>query len=72
VLHQRIAAATEARPDMRIVNIESRRTATQPILRNCAFCKSGPMAMLPLFNGLFGAYLAEAGKVDTAILKKPR
>jgi len=28
VLHQRIAAAKDARPDMRVINIDPRRTAT--------------------------------------------
>lgn len=63
VLHQRIAAAKEARPDMRIVNIDPRRTATTDLAD--VHLQIRPDGDVALFNGLL-AYLAEAGKVDTA------
>lgn len=61
VLYQRIAAAKDARPDMRIINIDPRRTAT------CDLADTH-LAVVPdtdvaLFNGLL-AHLAASGAVD--------
>ena len=61
VLYQRIAAAKEARPNMRIVNIDPRRTATSDLADvHLSIAPDGDVA---LFNGLL-AHLAQAGLVD--------
>ncbi|SLN28378.1 nitrate reductase [Pseudooctadecabacter jejudonensis] len=61
VLYQRIAAAKEARPNMRIVNIDPRRTATSDLADlHLSIAPDGDVA---LFNGLL-AHLAEAGRID--------
>jgi len=62
VLYQRLLAAREARPDLRIVVIDPRRT-------NCAETADLHLAIAPdgdvaLFSGLF-AHLANAGVFDT-------
>lgn len=63
VLYQRIAAAKEARPDMRIVNIDPRRTATTDLADlHLSIAPDGDVA---LFNGLL-AHLAQTGRVDAA------
>lgn len=61
VLHQRIAAAKEARPNMRIVNIDPRRTATTDLAD--MHLQIRPDGDVALFNGLL-AYLADTGKLD--------
>jgi assimilatory nitrate reductase catalytic subunit len=61
VLHQRIAAAKEARPSMRIVNIDPRRTATTDLAD--VHLQIAPDGDVALFNGLL-AYLADAGALD--------
>ena len=63
VLHQRIAAAKQARPHMRIVNVDPRRTATTDLAD--VHLRIAPDGDVALFNGLL-AYLAETGKLDTA------
>ncbi|APX12369.1 nitrate reductase [Tateyamaria omphalii] len=63
VLHQRIAAAKEARPEMRIVNVDPRRTATSQLADlHLSVAPDGDVA---LFNGLL-AHLAASGRVDRA------
>ncbi|WP_375282168.1 molybdopterin-dependent oxidoreductase, partial [Pseudooctadecabacter sp.] len=63
VLYQRIAAAKEARPNMRIVNIDPRRTATSDLADvHLSIAPDGDVA---LFNGLL-AHLAKAGRIDAA------
>lgn len=61
VLYQRIAAAKDARPDMRIVNIDPRRTATTDLAD--IHLQIAPDGDIALFNGLL-AYLADNGKLD--------
>ncbi|MEM8979078.1 MAG: nitrate reductase [Pseudomonadota bacterium] len=61
VLFQRISAAKAARPDMRVVNIDPRQTATSQLADlHLSIHGDGDVA---LFNGLL-AYLAEKGLVD--------
>ena len=61
VLYQRIAAAKEARPNMRIVNIDPRRTATSDLADlHLSIAPDGDVA---LFNGVL-AHLANTGRVD--------
>ncbi|WP_147112762.1 nitrate reductase [Tateyamaria sp. syn59] len=63
VLHQRIAAAKEARPEMRIVNVDPRRTATSQLADlHLSIAPDGDVA---LFNGLL-AHLATTGRVNRA------
>ncbi|WP_296420404.1 nitrate reductase [Pseudooctadecabacter sp.] len=63
VLHQRIAAAKEVRPNMRIVNIDPRRTATSDLADlHLSIAPDGDVA---LFNGLL-AHLAQTGRVNAA------
>ncbi|MEM7236224.1 MAG: molybdopterin-dependent oxidoreductase [Pseudomonadota bacterium] len=63
VLYQRIAAAKAERPDMRVVNIDPRVTAT------CDFADLhlplSPGSDVALFNGLL-AHLSERGAIDPA------
>jgi len=61
VLHQRIAAAKEARPDMRVVNIDPRRTATSELADT--HLQIAPDGDIALFNGLL-AHLAETDAID--------
>ena len=61
VLYQRIAAAKEARPKMRVINIDPRRTATSDLAD--LHLQIAPDGDVALFNGLL-SYLAENGKVD--------
>jgi assimilatory nitrate reductase catalytic subunit len=61
VLYQRIAAAKEARPNMRIINIDPRRTATTD-LADMHLCIA-PDGDIALFNGLL-AHLADTDKLD--------
>tara|TARA_R110002049_G_scaffold125439_2_gene281099 strand:- start:2699 stop:5269 length:2571 start_codon:yes stop_codon:yes gene_type:complete len=62
VLHQRIAAAKEARPALRVVNIDPRRTATTDLAD--IHLQVAPDGDVALFNGLL-AYLADTGKLDS-------
>ena len=62
VLHQRIAEAKSARPGMRVVNIDPRRTATTQLAD--LHLQIAPDGDTALFNGLL-AHLASEGHVDT-------
>jgi len=63
VLHQRIAAAKAARPDMQVVNVDPRRTATSQMADlHLSIAPDGDVA---LFNGLL-AHIAAAGLIDAA------
>lgn len=65
VLYQRLAAAKAARPEMKVVVIDPRRTATCDIADlHLAVAPGGDAA---LFNALLVA-IAEAGAVDSAFL----
>ncbi|MEM7472757.1 MAG: molybdopterin-dependent oxidoreductase [Pseudomonadota bacterium] len=61
VLHQRIAAAKEARPGMRVINVDPRRTATSELAD--IHLQIAPDGDIALFNGLL-AYLADTGAFD--------
>ena len=61
VLYQRIVAAKEARPNMRIVNIDPRCTATTDIAD--MHLQIAPDGDVALFNGLL-AHLADRNKLD--------
>jgi len=61
VLYQRIAAAKEARPDMRVVNIDPRRTASTDLAD--MHLQIAPDGDVALFNGLL-AHLADTHAVD--------
>lgn len=63
VLHQRIAAAKDVRPDMRVVNIDPRRTATTDLAD--MHLQIAPDGDIALFNGLL-AHLADHGRLDAA------
>ncbi|ALI54126.1 nitrate reductase [Celeribacter marinus] len=65
VLHQRIAAAKTARPDMKVVNIDPRRTATTDLAD--VHLRVAPDGDVALFNGLL-TYLAETKNLDHAYL----
>ncbi len=65
VLHQRLAAAKEARSEMRIVNIDPRRTATTDLAD--LHLQIAPDGDIALFNGLL-AHLAEANALDRAYI----
>ncbi len=67
VLYQRIAAAKEARPHMRIINVDPRRTATTDLAD--LHLQIAPDGDIALFNGLL-AHLAETGAVDRAYIAK--
>ena len=62
VLHQRISEAKSARPSMRVVNIDPRRTATTQLAD--LHLQIAPDGDTALFNGLL-AHLASEGHVDT-------
>ncbi|NSX56625.1 nitrate reductase [Parasulfitobacter algicola] len=66
VLYQRIAAAKEARPTLRIVNIDPRRTATTDLAD--MHLQIAPDGDIALFNGLL-THLADAHKLDKAYVK---
>jgi assimilatory nitrate reductase catalytic subunit len=67
VIFQRLAAARQARPDMRIVVIDPRRTATCEIADlHLAIRADGDLA---LFNGLL-AWLADHGPVDDEFIAR--
>ncbi|WP_299567618.1 nitrate reductase [uncultured Sulfitobacter sp.] len=61
VLYQRIAAAKNVRPHMRVVNIDPRRTATCDLAD--MHLRIAPDGDVALFNGLL-AYLADHDKLD--------
>lgn len=65
VLHQRILAAKAARPGLRVVNIDPRRTATTDIAD--LHLQIAPDGDVALFNGLL-AHLFEVGATDTAYI----
>ncbi|MBT0958301.1 nitrate reductase [Alphaproteobacteria bacterium KMM 3653] len=65
VLHQRIAAAKEARPDMRVVNVDPRKTATSDLADT--HLRIVPDGDIALFNGLL-AHLAETGALNRAYI----
>ncbi len=67
VLHQRIAAAKEARPHMRIVNIDPRRTATTNLAD--MHLQIAPDGDIALFNGLL-AHLVDTGTIDQDYVAK--
>lgn len=65
VLYQRIAAAKAARPGMRVVNIDPRRTATSDLAdMHLAIAPGGDV---PLFNGLL-AHLDAAGATQNGFV----
>ncbi|MEM9726050.1 MAG: nitrate reductase, partial [Pseudomonadota bacterium] len=63
VLYQRIAAAKAARPDMRIVNIDPRRTASSDLAEIAL--RLAPGSDVALFNGLLNE-IAARGAIDEA------
>lgn len=65
VLHQRIAAAKETRPNMRVVNIDPRKTASTALAD--MHLQIAPDGDIALFNGLL-AHLADTDRVDRAYL----
>ncbi|MBW4960687.1 nitrate reductase [Sulfitobacter sp. CW3] len=66
VLHQRISAAKAARPDMKVVNIDPRKTATSALADH--HFRIVPDGDIALFNGLL-AYLADTGAVNTRYVR---
>ena len=67
VLHQRIAAAKTTNPNMKVVNIDPRKTATTDLAdHHLRIIPDGDTA---LFNGLL-AHLADTGQLDDDYLKK--
>lgn len=62
VLHQRIAEAKATRPNMRVVNIDPRRTATSQLAD--LHLQIAPDGDIALFNGLL-THLASNGHADT-------
>lgn len=65
VLYQRLAAAKAARPTMKVVVIDPRRTATSDLAD--LHLSVRPDGDVALFNGLL-AHLVEAGKTDEAFV----
>jgi assimilatory nitrate reductase catalytic subunit len=65
ILYQRIARAKEARPEMKVVVLDPRRTATCDIADLHLPLKNGSDVLL--FNGLL-TYLHQHGVVDTAFV----
>ncbi len=63
VLYQRLAAAKEARPHMKVVNIDPRRTATNDLAD--LHLPLAPGSDVALFNGLLTA-IEKAGAIDAA------
>ncbi|SLN44838.1 Nitrate reductase [Aquimixticola soesokkakensis] len=66
VLYQRIAAAKAARPTMRVVNIDPRRTATCDL--SDLHLPLAPGSDVALFNGLLAA-IAKSGAVDDSFVE---
>jgi len=67
VLHQRIAAVKSARPDMRVVNIDPRETATSELAD--LHLRVAPDGDVALFNGLL-AHLADVAALDLEYVQK--
>uniref|UniRef100_UPI00261F19AC molybdopterin-dependent oxidoreductase n=1 Tax=Pseudophaeobacter sp. TaxID=1971739 RepID=UPI00261F19AC len=67
VLHQRIAAAKTTNPNMKVVNIDPRKTATTDLADH--HLRIVPDGDTALFNGLL-AHLADTGQLDDDYLKK--
>ncbi len=65
VLFQRIAAAKDARPEMRVVNIDPRRTATTDLAD--LYLQIAPDGDVALFNGLL-THLADGGQLDDGFI----
>ncbi len=65
VLFQRIAAEKEVRPNLRVINIDPRRTATTELADS--HLSIAPDGDIAVFNGLL-AHLAENGHLDTEYL----
>ncbi|MCG6901710.1 MAG: molybdopterin-dependent oxidoreductase [Rhodobacter sp.] len=63
VLYQRIAAAKEARPELTVVNIDPRRTATTQLAD--LHLQIAPDGDIALFNGLL-SYLVDTQMIDLA------
>ncbi|SEV93499.1 assimilatory nitrate reductase (NADH) alpha subunit apoprotein [Cognatiyoonia koreensis] len=63
VLYQRIAAAKESRPDLQVVNVDPRRTATTDLAD--LHLQIAPDGDIALFNGLL-AHLANTGALDAS------
>ncbi len=66
VLYQQLIAAKKARPAMRVVNIDPRRTATCDIAD--LHLQIAPAGDVALFNGLLAA-IAERGAVDAGYVR---
>jgi assimilatory nitrate reductase catalytic subunit len=67
VLFQRIVAAKSARPEMRVVNVDPRKTATSGLADlHLSVAPDGDVA---LFNGLL-CHLAETGAIDHTYVAK--
>ncbi|KPD10603.1 nitrate reductase [Phaeobacter sp. 11ANDIMAR09] len=66
VLHQRIAAAKAARPEVKVVNIDPRKTATSDLAD--LHLRIAPDGDTALFNGLL-AHLADTDQLDDEYLK---
>ncbi|MGB3247370.1 MAG: nitrate reductase [Sulfitobacter sp.] len=66
VLHQRIAAAKEARPSLQVVNVDPRKTATSALADH--HLRIVPDGDIALFNGLL-AYLADTDALDHRYLR---
>ncbi|MEL6197174.1 MAG: molybdopterin-dependent oxidoreductase, partial [Pseudomonadota bacterium] len=67
VLFQRLVAAKAARPGMRVVNIDPRRTATSALAD--VSLRVAPGSDVALFNALLAA-IAEQGAVDAAFVDR--
>ncbi|WP_417714000.1 molybdopterin-dependent oxidoreductase [Pseudophaeobacter arcticus] len=67
VLHQRIVAAKAARPGLKVVNIDPRKTATTALAD--LHLRIVPDGDVALFNGLL-AHLADTGQLDDDYLAK--
>jgi assimilatory nitrate reductase catalytic subunit len=65
VLFQRIAAAKQARPNMRVINIDPRRTATSELAD--VHLNIAPDGDIALFNGLL-AHLADKGAINNVYI----
>ncbi|SDX44641.1 nitrate reductase [Litoreibacter albidus] len=66
VLHQRIAAAKALRPDMRVINIDPRKTATSALADT--HLRIVPDGDIALFNGLL-SHLAQNGALNERYLR---
>lgn len=67
VLHQRIAAAKAARPGLKVVNIDPRKTATTALAD--LHLRIVPDGDVALFNGLL-AHLADTGQLNQDYLQR--